>query len=104
MKKALKILLLTILLAFLSVLVLRVPILGGLWGVITMLPLTSVFPEFGRTGVHVEYGFLWLVIKTNFAWIVLFSYYFVFWSLILLLVHFIRNLMGKNKDNLKPLK
>ena len=62
---------------------LHVPILGALWGLLTLMPLTHFFPELGRTGVHVEYGFMWLIIKSPFAWITITLYYLIFSALLL---------------------
>jgi len=67
--------------AIVSTYVLQIPFVGGVWGVLTILPLTLIFPEFGSTGPHVEYGFLWLIIKSTYAWTVLISYYFVIWAM-----------------------
>ena len=58
MKNDLKLFVRAFIFAVLSVIALQVPILGGLWGLLTMMPLTTILPEFGSSGAQVEYGFL----------------------------------------------
>lgn len=75
---------------FASAIVLHIPIIGGLWGLFSFGPLTSLFPEFTATGEHVEYGFLWLFIKSFYGWFVITAYYTVLWIGLLCLVRLLQ--------------
>ncbi|MCC2616338.1 hypothetical protein LJ739_08810 [Aestuariibacter halophilus] len=81
--------------SLLSVVALHIPFIGGVWGLLTLGPFTSVFPEFAKTGEHVEYGFLWLIVKSFYAWTVLVVYYASVWFFLFGLFKLIKSLHAK---------
>lgn len=95
MKKAYVVVLTACLFALLSTIALHIPILGGVWGLLSLGPLWELFPELEKTGTHVEFGFLWLIVKSVFGWFVITAYYLLIWLLILGSLTFIKYLRSK---------
>lgn len=99
-KKAFFLVLTACLFASLSTVALHIPILGGIWGLLSLAPLWEFFPELEQTGTHVEFGFLWLIVKSFYGWFVITAYYLLIWLLILGSFTLIKNLRSKKSIEL----
>lgn len=63
---------------------------------LTLLPMTAIFPQIGQTGPAVEIGFAWLVVKQSWVWAAILAYYFVIVFLLATLYYVIQRTEERN--------